>query len=295
MENHKIVPHLWFDTQAKEATALYVSLFPNSKIENVNTISGTPSGDTDIVTFELASLPFMAISAGPYFKFNPAISFFVTFETEAEIEKVWNALIDGGKALMPFQTYPWAKKYGWLEDKYGLSWQLSLSENHKMEQKITPLLMFTQKGAGKTKEAIEFYTSIFPKSATEMMVPYEKGDGDVEGYIKHVRFSLVGQNFMAMDSSGPHEFIFNEAVSFMVYCKDQEEIDKYWNALSAVPEAEQCGWLKDKFGVSWQIVPIQMGEMMGKGTPEQQQRVTQAFLKMKKFNIAELQKAFEGN
>jgi predicted 3-demethylubiquinone-9 3-methyltransferase (glyoxalase superfamily) len=196
---------------------------------------------------------------------------------------------------MPFQTYPWAKKYGWLEDKYGLSWQLSLSENHKMEQKITPLLMFTQKGAGKTKEAIEFYTSIFPKSATEMMVPYEKGDGDVEGYIKHVRFSLVGQNFMAMDSSGPHEFIFNEAVSFMVYCKDQEEIDKYWNALSAVPEAEQCGWLKDKFGVSWQIVPIQMGEMMGKGTPEQQQRVTQAFLKMKKFNIAELQKAFEGN
>jgi predicted 3-demethylubiquinone-9 3-methyltransferase (glyoxalase superfamily) len=295
MENHKIVPHLWFDTQAKEATALYVSLFPNSKIENVNTISGTPSGDTDIVTFELASLPFMAISAGPYFKFNPAISFFVTFETEAEIEKVWNALIDGGKALMPFQTYPWAKKYGWLEDKYGLSWQLSLSENHKMEQKITPLLMFTQKGAGKTKEAIEFYTSIFPKSATEMMVPYEKGDGDVEGYIKHARFSLVGQNFMAMDSSGPHEFIFNEAVSFMVYCKDQEEIDKYWNALSAVPEAEQCGWLKDKFGVSWQIVPIQMGEMMGKGTPEQQQRVTQAFLKMKKFNIAELQKAFEGN
>lgn len=293
MENYKIVPHLWFDKEAKEATAFYATLFPNSKIENVSTIKDTPSGDCDIVTFELAGLPFMAISAGPLFKFNPSISFFVVFNNEAEIEKVWNALIDGGKALMPFQTYPWAKKYGWLQDKYGLSWQLSMSENHKMEQQITPLLMFTQGGAGKTKEAIEFYTSIFPKSATEMMVPYGAGEGDTEGFIKHARFSLVGQNFMAMDSSGPHEFVFNEAISFMVYCKDQEEIDKYWNALSAVPASEQCGWLKDKFGVSWQIVPIQMGEMMSKGTPEQQARMTQAFLKMKKFNIAELQKAFE--
>jgi predicted 3-demethylubiquinone-9 3-methyltransferase (glyoxalase superfamily) len=127
-----------------------------------------------------------------------------------------------------------------------------------------------------------------------MLVPYEEGEGDVAGYIKHARFSLLGQNFMAMDSSGPHAFVFNEAISFIVSCETQEEIDTYWEKLSADPKAEQCGWLKDKFGVSWQIVPTAMNEMMGKGTPEQKARLTQAFLKMKKFDIAILEKAYQG-
>jgi len=289
----KITPHLWFDKEANVATALYASLFPNSKIKNITTITGTPSGDCDIVTFQLAGQDFMAISAGPYFKLNPSISLFVVFDNEAEIETVWNKLIEGGKALMEFQEYPWAKKYGWLQDKYGLSWQLSFSEHHKMAQKITPLLMFTQDKAGKTKEAIEMYTSIFPNSKIEMLVPYEKGEGDKEGYIKHSRFTLDGQNFMAMDSSGPHKFIFNEAVSFMVNCDTQKEIDFYWGKLSAVPAAEQCGWLKDKYGVSWQIVPSIMNEMMAGGDKEKIARVTQAFLKMKKFDIEALKRAYE--
>jgi predicted 3-demethylubiquinone-9 3-methyltransferase (glyoxalase superfamily) len=194
---------------------------------------------------------------------------------------------------MEIQEYPWAKRYGWLQDKYGLSWQLSFSEHHKMAQKITPLLMFTQDKAGKTKEAIEMYTSIFPNSKIEMLVPYEKGEGDKEGYIKHSRFTLDGQNFMAMDSSGPHKFIFNEAVSFMVNCDTQKEIDFYWGKLSAVPAAEQCGWLKDKYGVSWQIVPSIMNEMMAGGDKEKIARVTQAFLKMKKFDIEALKRAYE--
>lgn len=150
----KIVPHLWFNKEAKEAAEFYVSVFPNSKINSVKTLHNTPSGDTDVVSFELNGQPFMAISAGPLFKFN-------------------------------------------------------------------------------------------------------------------------------------------EAISFMVYCEDQKEIDYYWNKLSAVPESEVCGWLKDKYGVSWQIVPTAMDEMMKNGTPEQINRVTQAFLKMKKFDIAELEKAYE--
>lgn len=287
-----IVPHLWFDKEAKEATAFYATLFPNSKIYSINTISGTPSGDCDIVNFNLAGQDFMAISAGPYFKFNPAVSLFVVFDSEAEIEATWNKLIEGGKALMPFDTYPWANKYGWLQDKYGLSWQLSMSEHHQMEQKITPLFMFTQDKAGKAKEAVEYYTSVFPESKVEMLVPYEKGEGDVEGYIKHSRFNLGGQGFMAMDSSGPHEFVFNEAVSFIINCETQEEIDYYWDKLSAVPEAEQCGWCKDKFGVSWQVVPTAMNEMMKSGDKEKINRVTQAFLKMKKFDIEALRLAY---
>lgn len=284
----KITPHLWFNTEAKEATAFYATLFPNSEVTNITTITGTPSGDCDMVTFKLAGLDFMAISAGPYFQFNPSVSLFVVFDNEKEIEEVWNKLIDGGKALMEYGSYPWATKYGWLQDKYGLSWQLSLSKDQTVTQKVTPLLMFTQHNAGKVKEAIADYTSIFPSSSTEMMVPYETGEGDIEGYIKHSRFTLDGTGFMAMDSTGPHEFIFNEAISFIVKCDSQEELDMYWEKLSHVPESEQCGWCKDKYGVSWQIVPSVMDEIMTSGDKEKINRVTQAFLKMKKFDIAEL-------
>lgn len=290
----KITPHLWFDTQAKEATEFYTSLFKNSKVTHATTITGTPSGDSDMITFTLAGQDFMAISAGPYFKINPSISLFVVFDSEEEIETVWNKLIDGGKTLMEYKTYPWAHKYGWLQDKYGLSWQLSMSEHHKFKQKITPLLMFTNRVAGKTKEAINTYVKIFPHSKIEMVVPYEKGEGDTEGFIKHARFTLCGQDFMAMDSSQSHKFNFNEAISFVVSCDTQKEIDFYWEKLSAVPEAEQCGWLKDKYGVSWQIVPSIMNEMMTSGNKEKINRVTQAFLKMKKFDIATLEKAYEG-
>lgn len=290
----KITPHLWFDTQAKEATAFYATLFKDSRIDSVSQIKGTPSGDCDIVSFTLAGQPFMAISAGPYFKLNPAISLFTVFDTEEEIDEAWNKLITGGKPLMPLDKYPWANKYGWLEDKYGLSWQLSTRDVHKMQQKITPMLMFTQVRAGKAKEAIEFYTKIFPDSKIETVAPYVEGDEDKVGYIKHSQFKLNGQLFMAMDSSYDHKFTFNEAISFIVPCDTQKEIDFYWEKLSAVPDAEQCGWLKDKFGISWQIVPSNMNDFMEKGTEEQKKRVTEAFMKMKKFDIAALEKAHKG-
>ena len=154
--------------------------------------------------------------------------------------------------------------------------------------------MFTKDKAGKAKEAIDAYTSIFPNSKIEMVVPYTKDDGDKEGFIKHSRFTLNGQNFMAMDSSLPHDFSFNEAISFVVNCETQEEIDNYWKKLSAVPEAEQCGWLKDKYGVSWQIVPSVMNEMMTGGNKEKIARVTEEILKMKKFDIKTLERAYEG-
>jgi predicted 3-demethylubiquinone-9 3-methyltransferase (glyoxalase superfamily) len=290
----KIFPHVWFDTEAKEAAELYVSLFENSKVNRVTTIKDTPSGDCDTVSFTLAGQEFMAISAGPYFRLTPAISLFVVFDSLAEIDRVWNELVSGGKVLMEYQAYPWAEKYGWLQDKFGLSWQLSLSENHKLEQKITPMLMFTGSVAGKAKEAIEHYTGIFPNSKADMLVPYGPGEGDQEGYLKHARFDLNGYGLMAMDSSAPHKFTFNEALSFIVLCDTQDEIDLYWDKLSAVPEAEQCGWLKDKFGVSWQVVPSIMNEMMASSDPQKAARVTQAFLKMKKFDIAKLKAAFDG-
>lgn len=288
----KITLHFWFDNQAKEASEFYTSLFSNSKIENITTIKDTPSGDCDIVSFSLENEPFMAISAGPHFRINPSISFFVAFSEEEEISKVYTALSNGGVSLMPYDTYPWAEKYAWLQDKYGVSWQLSLSTTHSYTQKITPFLMFTGSVAGKAKEALDFYTSIFPNSKTNTVVNYQEGDGDNVGFVKHSQFTLNNQLFMAIDSSLDHQFNFNEAISLIVSCDTQDEIDYYWEKLSAVPEAEQCGWLKDKYGVSWQITPIVMDKMMSKGTDKQIEAVTNAFLKMKKFDIKTLEEVY---
>jgi len=154
-------------------------------------------------------------------------------------------------------------------------------------KKITPHLWFNREA----KEAAEFYCSVFPNSkVSNVTTLHETPSGTVD----IVAFELSGQPFMAI-SAGPL-FKFNEAISFMVHCDTQEEIDYYWEQLSAGgdPEAQQCGWLKDKFGLSWQVVPNEMDEMMRDGTREQISRVTQAFLKMKKFNLAELRKAHDG-
>lgn len=288
----KIIPHLWFNTEAQEAAHLYTSLFPDSHINTTTVIPDTPSGNAEIVTYTLAGEEYMAISAGPYFTFNPLISLFVACSTEEEIETLWNKLREGGEIRMGYQEYPWATRYAWLDDKYGLSWQLSWSEGDAPKAKLSPLLLFNGPVAGKAREAIEFYTSIFPRSSVDMLTRYEKGEGNDETFLKHARFTLMDTSFMAMDSSFDHGFNFNEAISFVVNCDTQDEIDRYWAKLSAVPEAEQCGWLKDTYGVSWQIVPSIMNEMMTTGTKDQINRVTEAFLKMKKFDIAALQAAF---
>ena len=289
-----IIPHLWFDKEAKEAAELYTSLFPDSKIKNVTTLHDTPSGDCDVVSFDLAGKPFMAISAGPFFKLNPSISFLVKCKTSEEVDTYWNKLSEGGGVLMPLDKYPFSEKYGWCADRFGVSWQIMHAGDTPIVQKITPVLMFVGDVVGKTEEAINFYTSIFPDSKLNMAMKYGAGEEpDKEGTIKHAGFNLLGNNeFGAMDSARKHEFKFNEAVSFIVKCDTQEEIDTLWNKLSAFPESEQCGWLKDKFGVSWQITPTAMDTMLGSKDAKKIDAVTKAFLPMKKFDIATLEKAY---
>ena len=298
----KITPHLWFDKEAKEAAEFYTSLFPDSTVKGITTLHDTPSGDTDIVSFELAGQSFMAISAGPLFKFNPSVSFILNFdpsrdkEARSNLDTLWERLSQGGTALMPLDRYPFSERYGWVQDRYGLSWQLILSDPEGEERPfIVPSLMFVGDVAGRAEEAINFYLSIFRNSKIGALIRYGAGqEPDKEGTVMFADFMLEGQWFAAMDSAREHNFAFNEAISFLVDCDTQEEIDTYWERLSAVPEAEQCGWLKDKFGLSWQISPTALREMMANGTREQIDRVTQAFLPMKKFEVAELHKAYEG-
>lgn len=291
----KITYHLWYDKEAKEAAEFYTSVFPDSKIKNTTVLHNTPSGDADIVTIELSGQEFTLISAGPYFKFNPSISFHVKCKTKEEVDALWKELSAGGKVLMELGAYPFSERYGWTQDKYGLSWQVIYVGDAEIKQKFTPVQMFVGPVVGKAEEAVNFYTSVFPNAKAQVLARYEKGEEpDKEGTVKYAAFELAGQEFGAMDSARMHDFNFNEAISFMVHCEDQKEIDYYWERLSAVPEAEQCGWLKDKYGVSWQVVPTDMDKMMQEGTPEQIDLLTQAFLPMKKFDLAKLKQAYEG-
>lgn len=301
----KIVPHLWFDKEAKEAAEFYVSVFPDSRVTSMRTLKNTPSGDADVVSFELAGFSFMAISAGPFFKPNPSISFILNFDPSRDdkarerLDELWGKLSAGGKALMPLQEYPFSKRYGWIEDKYGVSWQLMLTDPAGEPRPfIIPSFLFTGAVAGRAEEAMDLYISAFEEGKRGFTARYPAGSApDKEGWIMFADFTLFGQWFAAMDSAPEHghKFSFSEGISLIVRCETQEEIDTYWEKLSAVPESEQCGWLKDKFGVSWQIVPMAMDRMMEEGDEESIARVTEAFLKMKKFDIAELERAYEGS
>jgi predicted 3-demethylubiquinone-9 3-methyltransferase (glyoxalase superfamily) len=292
----KITTHLWFDKEAKEAAEFYTSVFPDSKIKDTSVIRNTPSGDTDVVTIELSGQEFTLISAGPLFKFSPSVSFLVSCKTKDEVDGLWKDLSRGGMALMELGSYPFSERYGWIQDKFGVSWQLMFLGDREFKQKIVPTLMFVGKVVGKAEEAINFYVSVFHNSMVGGIDRYGKGeDPDVEGTVKHASFTLEGEEFAAMDSAFPHKFAFNEAISLMVHCETQEEIDYYWEKLSADPNAEQCGWLKDKYGLSWQVTPSVLDELMMRDKDEKRKaRVTEAFLKMKKFDIAELMREYEG-
>ena len=289
----KITPHLWFDKEAKEAAEFYTSIFKDSEIKSTITLHNTPSGTVDVVTIKLLGQEFTLISAGPYFKFTPAVSFLVACNTKEEVDGLWKKLSEGGSALMELGEYPFSEKYGWTQDRYGLSWQVMFIGDREIKQKITPTLMFVGEQCGKAEEAVNFYASVFHNAKVGDILRYGKNEEpDKEGTIKHVAFTLEGQELAAMDSAREYNFTFNEAISVMVHCDTQEEIDYYWGKLSADPRAEQCGWLKDKYGLSWQIVPTVMDEMLKDKDKKKMARVTEAFLKMKKFDIAKLKEAY---
>ncbi len=302
----KIVPHLWFDTQAKEAAEFYITAFGgNSRITDVSTIPDTPSGDVESVSFELFGFAFQAISAGPTFTINPSISFFVNFDplhndkAKEQLDGLWDQLALGGTVLMPLQEYPFSKRYGWIKDRFGVSWQLILTDpGEEPRPAIVPCLLFTGEVCGKAEEATDYYLSIFNDAKRGLIARYPEGmEPDKAGTIMFTDFSLEGEWLAAMDSAQEHAFTFNEAISLMVYCDHQEEIDYYWEKLTegGDPNAQQCGWLKDRYGVSWQVGPIILEEMISKGDKSQVERVTKAFLSMKKMNIQELENAYKLN
>lgn len=299
----KIIPHLWFNTNAEEAVAFYLSAFKDGSIKHKtyypeagHEVHGMEAGTVLTVDFEIEGHAFTALNGGPHFTPNPSISFMVACSSAEDVDALWATLSEGGTRLMPLDAYPFSDRFGWVQDKFGISWQVMLVDANEIRQTITPMLLFVGDNAGNAEDAVQFYTSLFDNSSIDTMQYYGEDQApDTPGTVMQASFTLNGQRFAAMDSAHEHLFAFNEAISLLVLCETQEEIDVLWNALSAKPEAEQCGWLKDRYGVSWQIVPQGMDAMLRDPNADKANRAMEAMLKMKKIDIAQITRAYEGS
>ena len=297
----KITPFLWFDNQALDAANFYASVFKNARVKTTTryskegaAASGVPEGSIMTVSFEIEGQEFTAMNGGPVFRISPAISFMVNCRTREKVDDLWVKLSEGGKVMMDLDKYPFSERYGWVEDKFGVSWQIILGKDTQI---IAPCLMFTKEQCGKAEEAINYYMSLFKNSSVETVQHYEAGEEGPTGAVKYAAFTINGQNFKAMDSGIDVPFAFTPAISFVVNCDTQQQIDYYWDKLTRGGDetAQQCGWLKDKYEVSWQIVPVDLGKMLSDPDPEKSRRVLAALIPMKKLDLNVLQRAYEGN
>ncbi len=254
-----------------EAAHFYTSVFNHTRVGDATRASkagfeihGLPEGTAMTVEFSIEGQRFIALNGGPLFKFTPTVSFLVACSTVRDVDRLWERLSEKGSALMDLGRYPFSERYGWTQDRYGLSWQVMLVGDREISQKIVPTLMFAGQQSGKAEAAILFYASVFKNAGIGDIVRYGRGEEpDKEGTIKHAAFILERQEFAAMDSARMHHFAFNEAISFIVGCNTQREIDYYWERLTAGGGAEGvCGWLKDRFGVSWQVVPTVLSRIL---------------------------------
>ncbi len=284
----KITPFLWFNGNVEEAINFYTSLFTDSAI--ISTYRHGGNGKVFTGTFDLMGARFYALDGGPLYTFTPANSFFVECTNENEIDALWAGLNEGGMAMMPLGKYPFSDKFGWVKDKFGISWQVSLSKN---SVNISPFLMFVNEQHGRAEEAIQFYVSTFTNSSVTKLEFYNQGEMGKEGTLKTGSFNLDGSDFRAIDSSFPHDFNFTPAVSYFVSCQTQEEVDYYWNRLLEGGKEDRCGWLTDKFGVSWQIIPTKLGELLFDKDPIKSKHVMDAMMKMNKIIIKDLIDAYE--
>jgi len=281
--NNNIFPCILYNGDARKSADFYCNIF-DGKVTVDNQV---------VINIELFGQKIMLLN-GPEQDKNPSISFMVICDTEDEVQKYWDQLQEGGKALMALDSYPWSKKYGWIQDQYGVSWQLFLGEKAN-DQKLVPTLMFMHENNGKSVEAMEFYTRTFPNSSIGNISKYKDGgeSGEDPEYVMHAHFSINDYNLFCMDSSHDHQFDFNQGISMVVMTKDQEETDYFWNSLSAEGGSQEvCGWLKDKYGLSWQVFPEKASELVNDPDKEKSQKVLQAIMKMKNIIIKDLEEAY---
>lgn len=277
----KITPCLWYNGQAKEAAALYCSVFANAKITAQSPI---------VTSIDVSGQSLTLLDGGPMYTPNPSISFYYMCETEAELDRIWKAFSKEGFVLMGLDKYPWSEKYGWISDKFNVSWQFALTNPKEIKQKITPFFTLTRGNYGRADEAIELYSRIFKNVKVQRIQRYGQNEQpDQEGKVRHAIISIGNQDLMLMESAHPHNFGFSEGISLTIHCENQQEIDYYWDNLTEGGAESMCGWLKDKFGVSWQIIPVVLNKIMS--DPAKAGKAAQAFMSMRKLNIEQIVQA----
>jgi predicted 3-demethylubiquinone-9 3-methyltransferase (glyoxalase superfamily) len=273
MRRTKITPCLWFEYSAKEAVEFYCETFRNSFIIESSELS---------VKFSLNNIEFVALNKSPNSTINDTISFSVYCGGEWEIERLYSVFSQGGEVIMPLGPYPFARKYAWVKDKFGVSWQLDVDPINN-PQNIVPSVMFVNDHAPKLKEAINFYHGIFPKPMMLFEVAYPPEIHMPEGCLRFAQHKLNGYIFNFMSNHERQESESNESVSFTVWCKDQEDINHYWNALnSKASKIGKFGWLQDKYGLWWQILPNNLGALL------KDKENLQKLMQMEKINLADL-------
>ncbi|MBK0419275.1 VOC family protein [Leucobacter sp. CSA1] len=303
----RIVPNIWCNRNAEEAGRFYASAFDaaapgGASSETESRYPGAGEGLADFqldfagepltVAVTIADTRLVLINAGDEFAPNPSISFMLNFdplffgddeqEARERLDALWDVLSEGGGVLMPLQEYPFSKRYGWVQDRFGVSWQLTLTDPEGDPRPfLMPSLLFGGSAQNRAAETVDRYLSVFEDAQLGIRVPYPEQTGPARpGDVMFSDFRIGDQWFTAMDSGVEQAFSFTCGMSLEVLCEDQEEIDRLWSALSAVPEAEQCGWLADPAGVSWQIVPANMAELMRRPN-------AYAMMEMKKLVIAD--------
>lgn len=295
-----IVPCVWMDGGAEAAAELYTRLFPGGRRiavshypEAMDNPGGRPRGSVLTLELELGGQRFTLLEGGPIFRPNPSISFFVHVDAAAEADRLFGTLAEGGQVLMALDAYPWSPRYGWVQDRFGVSWQVLAGRRPPRGVAVSTCLMFAGPQRGRALEAMRHYTGIFPDSHLGDVERYGAGEGPAGG-VKHGRVVLAGQDLVAMDSHVAHGVTFDEGLSLQVTCRDQSEVDHYWTALSAGGSEGPCGWLKDRFGLSWQVVPAQVSGWMSSRDVRGRDRCFAAIMQMRKPDVAALERAFAG-
>ncbi len=281
MNKNKMACCLWIDGAPQETADFYLDIFDKSEqkrsLRFVEDIHGRP-GEIATIELNLAGSEFILLNGGPEFTPTPAISYVINCEDNTQLENVWQRLSADGTVLMEFQEYPEIGLFGWVEDRYGFSWQVKIGEG---AQSITPCIMFANERYEKAQEAVTEWLTIFG-GGTDFRLLNDDQTTQLTG------FHLYDQSFLTMDSPEEHKFGFSMANSFYIYCEDQDEIDRLWESVTNEGTEYPCGWMMDKFGISWQTVPRDLSDLLDDHHFEKAYQTTLALYKMKKIDIEKL-------
>lgn len=287
----QIAIQLCFNDQAEEAVKFYTSVFDNSEITREIHLP-MPNGDTVAYDFMIENQAFSAFNGGPDFKMNPSFSVMVALDTADEVDALYEKLAEGGKDLMPLDKYPFSDRYAWVEDQFGLTWQLMASKGMPANHKVRVSLLFAGQYCGKAEQALNYYADIFQGAEPGHINYYQEGEAqDDRAKVNFAELNVGDQQLVFMDHGFGSDEEFTQAISFLIVAGAQSEVDYYWEKLSAHEEAEAMGWLQDEYGVSWQVVPQAYFQIMETATEEQKKRVLDKLVKMKRMNVARLENA----